>query len=450
MKRRSPRLMTNVFLIIFLTFTVGSLAQSSPSAAISPRVALGSGFVSTTKYTNAFFGFSLPLPQTPGLASFSEFKEPFDSDKSRHFLFGLKALSTNYFNSKARLTLLTVIAGQSTSASSEEVREAASGPKGKSVTRTEIGGKEFWRSESEEKTTKGTMRNVVFATALDGYVLQFNIASFDGKLTDQLERSIEAITFFDPAKAADIAGPESLKYSPAVSPVANPADGARIGGLDPGAVSGSTYTNNALGFTREFPVGWIVNDKAAQEHIIEAGHQFADGFRLSDARGRSLFQRCAQVLLFATKYPEGVNKAEVNPLVFVIVADPACFPDAPFPTSVLDRDAIEKTTQQFMGAFAGTPFVAKWQDEAAVFAAQGHLMVDVSGSLAVDSLNHKLPLAVFTSCIFTETKGYWVAWGFESGSPEELRKLKKAKIGFASSLPLPYGSQPLSQITGNP
>ena len=114
------------------------------------------------------------------------------------------------------LTAMTVMADESASASTDEARKVVSGAKGRSVTRIEIGGREFWKSESTKKVdVAGKMRDASYATALNGYVLRFYIASFDAKLAGELKDSVEAITFFDPAKAEQVAGPTSRPYHPA-------------------------------------------------------------------------------------------------------------------------------------------------------------------------------------------------------------------------------------------
>ncbi len=423
------------FLIICLT--PGALAQSDPSTTNPPSVTPESGFISTSKYTNAFFGFSLPLPQDSALR---EFPPSFKRIGSYHILFGLQSqkVNTGFFGPNAKLTIFTVMAKPSSSASPEEARKAASGAKGLRVKRIEIGGKDFWKSESQEKGQAGKMRSIAFATALNGYVLQFSIESFDEKLTDQLQHSIEAITFFDPVKAAEIAGPESRSYSPAGFQGANAAtvpSSTRIGQLNPGVVSGNTYTNDALGFEYEFPAGWVVNDKATQDKTMEAGHQFAWGNSPSAGREHEAFQQCARVLLFVTKNAEGTRTEELNPLIVVIAADSACFPGVHFPTSVDDRDAIKQVAQQFVRSFAGTPFVAKGQNSVNTFTVQGHLMLEISGSFAVTPPGHNAPLDIFTSLDFTEAKDYWVAWGFMSGSQAGLLELKSTKIAFGSLLP---------------
>jgi hypothetical protein len=204
--RYSFRFPTVLFLLLFLA--ASAFAQSPSPTNKQPDVTPETAFVSPSKYTNAFFGFSLPLPQG---APLQELSIP-SHNASSHFLFGLKALRHGL------LTAMTIMATKSEDASADDAREAASrGQKERSVKRIEIGGREFWKSESQEKGQGGKMRSVHFATALDGYVLQFNIDSFDAKLTDELQHSIEAVTFFDPAKAEEVAGPGSRAYHPAAS-----------------------------------------------------------------------------------------------------------------------------------------------------------------------------------------------------------------------------------------
>jgi len=90
------------------------------------------------------------------------------------------------------------------------------------VKQVEIGGKEFWESKSQQKVPEGKMWEIEFAAALNGYVLQFDVESFDEKLTEQFERSIEAISFFDPAAAGSVAGPGIQFYNPGAPLTANP------------------------------------------------------------------------------------------------------------------------------------------------------------------------------------------------------------------------------------
>lgn len=74
------------------------------------------GYISDSGYINAFFGFSLPLPQ----AEFSEWVLP--TTEQSHFLLGLKHEHKN-------LTTLMVSATPISGDATDEVRKAAAGPK---------------------------------------------------------------------------------------------------------------------------------------------------------------------------------------------------------------------------------------------------------------------------------------------------------------------------------
>jgi hypothetical protein len=383
-----------------------------------------SGFISPDKYTNAFFGFSLPLPED---SAFRAFQLP--SNGASHSLFGLQA-------QKKGLTAFTIEATLMNGASSEQAQKAASEPKTQNVKKIEIDGKEFWKGESQVKSSAGKMWHINYATTTNGYLLKFIIVSFDGKLSEVLQHCIEATKFFDPAKAQEMAGSNSRAYNPVAprnpKPVVLPSNN-RIGQLSAGVVSGNTYKNDALGFTYEFPAGWVVNDKAIQDKVMEAGHQFAWGDSPSAAREHTAFQQCGRVLLMATKYPEGTKTEGYNPLVIVIAVDFACSPGAHFPSSIDDHDAVKEAAQQLIHAFAGTPFVSKGKNSVRAFAVQGHVMLDVSGSFQVTPPGSNTPLDIFTSIDVTQLNGYWVGWAFASGTQSGLEEMKNTKIAFASN-----------------
>jgi hypothetical protein len=404
--------------ILLLSRTSGT--QQAPS--VTPE----SGFISSEKYTNAFFGFSLPLPPD---SAFQGLIVPPTADNAYHPLFGLKA-------TKNRPAALTISARQQISASSEDAREAASKPKSQSVKRTAIGGKEFWKGESQEKSRVGKLRQIAYVTALNGYILEFRISSFDAKLADDLEHRVEAVSFFDPAQAQEAAGPSSRVYNPLALRSDNPdvtPSSSRIGQLDTGTISANIYKNDALGFTYEFPADWVVNEKAVEDKVIEAGHQFAWGNSPSAEREHEAFQRCGRVLLMAKEFPDEVKTEEVKPLIIILAMDSACSPATHFPKSLHDTEGIKETAQQLVRSFAGTPFISTGSYPVKAFMVQGHVILDISTAFQVSSPGRNALLDVFTSIDATELKGYLVGWGFRSGSQSGLEELKTTgKIAFDS------------------
>jgi hypothetical protein len=409
-------------LVAFAFFLSASRAQES--AATVPEA----GFISPDKYTNAYFGFSLPLPQD---AAFSNFQLPSQAKGDTHNLFGLKAQPKNGLG----LTAFMVAAIQMNGASSEQAHEVASRLKARDIKKIQIAGREFWKGQSEDSSKIGKMRNITYATAMNGYILQFYIGSFDGKLTKDLEQSIERLEFFEPSKAQEVAGPSSRAYNPLTSRNPNSQSipsSNRIGELTVGTVSGNTYKNDALGFTYEFPAGWVVNDKATQDKTIEAGHQFAWGDSESAAREHEAFQRCSRVLLMVTKAPEGTVTGEVNPMIVILAVDLECSPGAYFPKTLDDHDGIKAMAHQLVHFFAGTPFVSKGDNSVRAFLVQNQLILDTSGAFQVTPSGGKAPLDVFTSIDVTELNGYLVGWAFMSGSQSGLQDLKKSNIVFAT------------------
>jgi hypothetical protein len=403
----------------------GLRAQSAPTLQ-APGLP-EEGFVSRSKYTNAFFGFTLPFPQDIPLQGLSLPSR----DPSRRFLFGLQS-------QRHGLTALTITAAQSGLASSEDAKKAASGPKGQSAKRIEISGKEFWKGESQNKGPAGKMRIVKYASALAGYVLEFNIVSFDSKLTDELEHSIESITFFDPAKAKEMAGADSQPYNPTVAPPRSsggpvPQPSGRIKDLSPGTVSGNNYTNGALGLSYQFPAGWYVADKATQEKVIEAGHEAAWGNSPTAAREHEAAQKCMKILLWTNKYAEGTRTEDVNPLIVVSAADPDCFPNTKFPTSSDDQETIRQAAEALVRSFQGTPVVGQGSMKLGTLTAQGHLFLEVSGVSQVNVPGHPGPIELHNSMVFTSANNFWVIWMFSSGSEAGLQELKNTNITFSSS-----------------
>ena len=140
----------------------------------------------------------------------------FQSEASRYFLFGVQTLTAAAIGTpKPRLSVFFVTAKKS--AGLDDLHNAAAGPHGTASTKIEIAGREFWTSDVEEKVAEGTEHHVAFSTEAQGYILQFNIESFDKKVTAKLRDSISHIEFFDPASAGSVAGPDSRSYSPSSS-----------------------------------------------------------------------------------------------------------------------------------------------------------------------------------------------------------------------------------------
>jgi len=193
-------------LLLFAFATLGCQAQEQANRNGD------TAFLSPDQYTNAFFGFSVPLPRDPPLRE-SSFRS---TSTSTHLLLSLEGLTLS-FNLKPRLTTFVIWAEQSSDVSLAAIQKVAGSPTNAEVKSVQISGREFWRAKWDEQDPSGKVHTVKYATAADGYILTFLITSFDGKLTARLEHNLERITFFDPSNAREIAGPKSKPYQPASS-----------------------------------------------------------------------------------------------------------------------------------------------------------------------------------------------------------------------------------------
>src|ERR1035441_3286291 len=350
-------------LVFVLGIQTVPLAQTVPEPAPIPET----GYVSDSRYVNAFFGFLLPLPQDAG---FQDFVLP--PLGNSHSIFGVQT-------QRKGLTALKVSATKSSGNPTDDASKAAAGVKGASVKRVEIGGKEFWKSESEDDSRAGTMHTLIYAIPMSGYTLQFIIVSFDGKLAKELRHSIESITFFDPTQAKVLAGSNARLFPAKAEGVATPTISAtHIAQLKLGVVSGNTYTNDTLGFSFQFPSGWVVADKATQDKVVEAGHQLAYGHDPAAGREHEIAQECGRILLSATEHPEGTKTDEVNPLVAIMAFDSACLPGVHLPTSTSDGDAIRQLGVKITRSLSGTPFIGKGKNTIRAFMLQNRMMLDLS------------------------------------------------------------------------
>jgi hypothetical protein len=199
-------------------------------------------------------------------------------------------------------------------------------------------------------------------------------------------------------------------------------------------VSGNTYTNDTLGFSFQFPSAWVVADKATQDKVVEAGHQFAYGNDSAATREHEIAKECGRILLSASQYPEGTKTDEVNPLVAIMAFDSDCLPGVRLPNSTSDGDAIRQLGVQIARSLSGTPFVGEGQNKIRAFVLQNRMMVDLSSGFKVNVPTRKQPLDVFSSVIFTEDSNYWVMWLFMNGSQSGLDDLRKnIRIAFVPS-----------------
>jgi len=223
---------------------------------------------------------------------------------------------------------------------------------------------------------------------------------------------------------------ETRGQSPLMTSKANETDVTK---LSDGTVSGNTYHNADLGFRYEFPSGWTVSDKATQEKVIRAGHQFVWADDVS-AKGQHKAAQCSKALLLVLRYPEEMRLNEFNPQAFLVAADPRCLPGASFPRDVKDREAIQRIAGHLGIYFKASSTTSTAAPRVRAFDNAGRVMLEVSQPFFISQ--HEAGSTTLqniqSSFWIMKAENYWVMLMFASADDAQLQKLKTTKVFFDS------------------
>ncbi len=178
--------------MIFVAFAL--FAASACWGQISPE----SAFLTPPAYTNAFFGFSLPLPQT-----FPYHLANMSGIQNQRELFALAGMPT--LNSTSG-TLFMISAREMSTSSAEEVMKVSN--------HIFIGGRDFTKDSGVGKEGKATVLYTAYGVLINNYLVRFEILTPDSDKKKELERCVERITFFAPKEAKKVAGPNAQPFSP--------------------------------------------------------------------------------------------------------------------------------------------------------------------------------------------------------------------------------------------
>jgi hypothetical protein len=362
----------------------------------------------------------LPLPKQ---GHFQPLDLSEDDKAFQHFLFGEKSADKDF-------TVLIVSAIQILGSPDEEAQKAVflPGTQGKDGPEAlSIGGRLFWKSEAEQKTFSNTrVFRVRYATAVPGFVIQFSVSSYNGKLLQALKDSIESIKFFDPTNIKQVLETDSHPFLPkaAVRRMAN-APQLDITHLDLGFLSGLAYSNSYLGFVYRFPSGW----HAAEG--VQLGQPEEGSLKNVRERGTQASEECMRVLATATRDSAGSHAEGFNSRITLVAADPTCYAqDLKFPDSGRDKAALELFAEAVVRAFAGTPLMGAGASAMRAAEIDGHLFFEIPTSKAVPVPGSTLRRKVHMQFVLTEMRKYWVIWLLESDTESELGKLLKTSISF--------------------
>ncbi|HWC17526.1 MAG TPA: hypothetical protein VG498_10950 [Terriglobales bacterium] len=414
-------------LIVLFCFTSGASCLREDSVPELPKTPIPeSGYVSPRQYTNAFFGFSLSIP---GGCRFQIFDEKDQQKPLEHFLFGEKCPEKG-------LTTFGISAIPALGAADDEAQKAVLLPSmgNRSVPEAlSVGGRLFWKNAVEEKTLwNQKIWRAHYATVARGFVVSFWMSSYSSKLAADLRQALESIKFFDPARAQEVAGADSHPYLPSAARlrIQNLPD-VDVAHLDPGKVHGNLYVNPWLGFSYQFPEGWVRSARAYLQATSEKSS--AD----SDSReSQTTHEHCIRALVAFTQYDEKSRGIEFNPRISILAADPSCFiPDMKFPTSLEDKGDIEGYGQALVRSLGGTRLIGQHNIRLFGSSFDGHIFLEVPSSNAEPVAGSTLLRKIHTELILTSIRNAWVIWLFESDDESELGKLLKTSISFVGSGP---------------
>jgi hypothetical protein len=189
----------------FTSFLVGQAAAPALPQPLSPQ----SAYISSQRYVNAFFGFSLPLSSKE---QFAVSRPAGATNEKAQFLFSTQIMQDSSLGLPKLGYLVIEITPSATGSLDDAKGLLTSDHDVHEIKLVQISGKQFWRTRGEEKTNVGKMTMCNYATDMNGYILRFLAVGYSSGIVDQFSKTIEAMTFFDPAKAAEVAGPNSRPY----------------------------------------------------------------------------------------------------------------------------------------------------------------------------------------------------------------------------------------------
>ncbi len=413
---------TSVSLVSFALMTLCALHSSLSLNAqnVSATKPLGivpeSGYLSYTKYTNAFFGFSLPLPSG---AVLQEQTLSLSRGAGEHFIFG-------FHSANKELISFTITAVEVRGAPDRAAKRIAAAGESSKAAQIEIAGKHFWTSQSPPVRGSASVTTVVFTTAVERYVIEFKITSLNPATTAELKRNVEGLSFFEPSTSKLVAGPQSRAYSPGTTFFAPNL----ISHLDAGTVSQNTYWNSELRFHYVFPQDWVVVSKAVPVEFSGAGVDFRQGNSPTLQRERDAASQCTKTLLFVRKYLQNPENERFNPMALVIAADPRCISESSFPKSIEDRNSAQQIARDVLAYFRTAELVPTAAARVRAFNNANRTMIEISQPSSLQSMKLSAPVSISYSLLMMESAGYWVIWRFAADSETQLQELKRTKVFF--------------------
>lgn len=421
--------------VLFCAFacSVHSYAQAVPEPSSPPPPAEAhnypdEGYLSTSRYTSAYFGFCIDLPSDAHLQALPIPAPPdgripvleMSGPGPQHAAISIAAYPVHDKGLQEAKTLLRRQLDQELFVGVEELR---------SLTKASVGGHPFFTFE----TRRGLDQHAMFAGELQGYVLLVYVAAHDSKLVQQLESAFNRAKFFTPAESRQVAGADAVPYEGPAIPyhrLKELKDNPPVAKLDPGKIGGNHYANEQLGFEYELPSGWSVGTEAAVVPAVERSRAKVSGKPAMGGSEHDLVQACERTLFSAwrTRPVQGEISYEDFGEVTVSAMSLACFPNVKFPSTIEDRGPV----REFLLEFGLTHPIMRDMSGAHAFERAGHVFIVMQGTVAYQVEGDDLSRRVSIAIALTQQRGYLLSFFFAAPHESELRELMNAKTAFAS------------------
>ncbi len=425
-------LLSGPFILNGQTAPSAAGSTTSPTSAAQPYPE--QAYLSPTRYTNGFFGFSFELPAA---AHLEPIPQPVAADGRIQLLelggpppadatVSIVALPPRRRETVDAKALLRKALDQELFRGVEELR---------GLSKTTLAGHQFYLYE----TRRGIEHHMLAAANLDGYVVLVQLGAHDEKMVKDLESAFQHLVFFATAQVRQYINADARAYEgPAISShrmAQLRADPPRSH-IDPGKLEGSVYRNSALGLRYQLPPGWFVESQGAILPAIERARatnplvaMLDGGTPNAGAAERQLMKACSRTLVSVwAKRPAADGQIPYDDFgeITLSAISAECFPGVRFPASAADAQAA----RDFLLLIALTHPVLRDMGAARAFTSQGMVFLLLHGTIEFKPPNDELSRRLSIAMAITQRRGYLLTWFFAAPHDSELEPLLEQKVRF--------------------
>lgn len=419
-------------------------ANMAATAAQRETVFPDQGYLSSTRYTNRYFGFAFDFPEEAELRSVAR---PMATDGSLQLLdlagpppsdaaISLVALRQEKDGPNAKLLMRREL-DHDLYVGVEELRP---------LSKTGIGDHEVYFFE----TRRGIEQHMLLATDLDGYVLEFTVAAHSDKLLKRMEAGLEHMAFFSPLDYRQHLESDAVEYQgPAISThrLAEIEADPPAQHLDPGTLTADSYRNRSLGFSYQIPAGWVLEAEGAIEPSVERSRARNTGAPAIGRAENVLLKDCGRTLFSAWARrpgPDGQIAYDGFGEITLSALALACFPAMSFPTNASDVDGFKA----FISHFALTHPILQDMRESKSFSKNGAVFLFFHGAVAFQANGEELSRRLSIAMAVTQRHGYIVTWFFAAPHDAELQDLLDQRVNFDPETPVERAATGPASIPG--